>query len=364
MAPNQQMVRTSMKIFFLTSSSNKSGGSRQALYLAQGLEQRGHQLCFFVPHDAKLPELAPEFNWRWLPEKRSAWKQAVAACLPQNQPCVLHAFHNKAVKKAAWWGLAWRRRGMLVAAQRGVIYRPNNPLPYWSPGIDCFMVNSSACARVLRSVGLSPARLHLVYNGIPAERITPGRAPEDVRRELGLEHNPLFCCVANDSANKGAKKLLQAFAAAGPDNGSLLLIGVTPEKFAPLCTELGIKERVRLLPPVDHVADYLQLAEIFVLPSFSESMPNTLQEALCMGLGVVANDVGGVADCVSNNGLLVKPGARHALTEALQTAASSAALRTNWKKRSLELAADFTMERKIQQVETIYLERIRQRGLV
>ncbi len=353
-----------MKIFFLTSSSNKSGGSRQALYLAQGLEQRGHQLCFFVPHNAELPELAPELNWQRLPEKRSDWKKAVAAFLPQNEPCVLHAFHNKAVKKAAWWGLAWRRRGMLVAAQRGVIYRPNNPLPYWSPGIDCFMVNSSACARVLRSVGLRSGKLHLVYNGIPARRITPERSPGAMLRELGLQEKPLFCCVANDSANKGAKELLQAFAAAGPDCGSLLLIGVTAEKFAPLCAELGIEARIRLLPPVEHVADYLQLAEIFVLPSFSESMPNTLQEALCMGLGVVANDVGGVADCVADNGLLVKPGDLKELTGALRTAASSAALRMNWKEKSLELAADFAMDRKVRLVESIYLECLSRRGLI
>ena len=111
-------------------------------------------------------------------------------------------------------------------------------------------------------------------------------------------------------------------------------------------------------------ADYLQLADIFVLPSFSESMPNTLQEALCMGLGVVAHNVGGVADCVDGNGLLVDPAALSELTQGLHTAASSAGLRETWKQRSLDLAQDFSMERKTELVESIYLERMRRRGLL
>ena len=83
-----------------------------------------------------------------------------------------------------------------------------------------------------------------------------------------------------------------------------------------------------------------------------------------MGLGVVANDVGGVADCVADNGLLVKPGDLKELTGALRTAASSAALRMNWKEKSLELAADFAMDRKVRLVESIYLECLSRRGLI
>ncbi len=354
-----------MKIFYVTSSSNLSGGSRQALYTAQGLAGRGHELTFFAPHDARLPELDPLLHWHRLPQKRSQWGQAIAAVLRQHGgPFVLHAFHNKAVKQAAWWGLFWRRRGAVVVAQRGVVYKPNNPLPYWSPGIDCFMVNSKACADVLQAKGVGNSRLHVVYNGIPEKRITPLRAAEEIREELNISRNDfLFCCVANDSANKGAALLLQALARADLPDVRLVLAGVTPQTFAPLVAELGLAEQVRLPGHTSHVADYLQTSQAFVLPSLSESMPNTLQEAVCMGLPVVASHVGGVPECVQGNGLLVPPGDVSALAQALRRLALEPETREQWANASRQLAATFCMQRKLDTVETIYAHCMQRRNL-
>lgn len=355
-----------MKIFYVTSSSNLSGGSRQALYTARGLVARGHELIFFAPKDAQLPALAPSLDWQLLPEQRSRWGAAIAKRLPRQEPFVVHAHHNKAVKLAAWWGLFWRRKGAIMAAQRGVIYKPNNPLPYWSPGIDCFIVNSQACANVLRAKGVKSSRLHVIHNGIPPERTRPARPPEAVRGELGLEHAAdafIFCCVANDSPNKGAETLLRALALAELPLARLLLLGVTPEKFAPLAAELGLTERVFLPGRREHVADYLQLSQAFVLPSFSESMPNTLQEAVCMGLPVVASDVGGVPECVQGNGMLVPPGDVHALAQALRRLAHDVEQREQWAAASRELAGTFSLENKVRRVENVYASLARQRGM-
>jgi len=351
-----------MKIFYITSSDNLSGGSRQALYTAQGLVERGHELVFFAPHDARLPELAPDMRWRLLPESRRRWGETIAAHLPASGPYVVHAFHNKAVKRAAWWGLFWRRKGAVVAAQRGVVYRPNNPLPYWSPGIDCFMANSEACARVLRDKGVAAGRLHVVYNGIPEERIRPSRPAQAVREELGLAAGDfVFACVANDSANKGAHLLLQALASCKLSEARLILAGVTPETFAPLVAELGLEGRVLMPGHCAHPADFLQLAHAFVLPSLSESMPNTLQEAICMGLPVAASAVGGVPECVRGNGTLIPPGDVEALAAALKLLAEDHPRREAWARGSLELAPLFSMQRKVQRVEAIYARLAEQR---
>jgi len=356
-----------MRIVFITSSSNMSGGSRQALYLAQGLAARGHDLVFFVPVDAALPALAPDFAWRRLPEKRRAWRQAVAATLPKQRPAVLHAFHNKAVKLAAWWGLFWRRRGLVVAAQRGVVYAPNNPLPYWSPGIDCFMVNSHACATVLKRKGVADQRLHVVHNAVPAERLVSQLDAATVLKKCGVGQGNtkefVFGCVANDSANKGVDLLLAAFARASLPEARLVVVGVSEEKWRPLCLELGVEERVALLGPSECVADYLRACDVFVLASHSESMPNTVQEAMCLGLPVVVTGVGGVPECVDGNGLLVPPGDVAALAAALQTSARDAAERAAWAARSLEMSALFDLNRKIDRVEAIYRDIFARRRL-
>lgn len=370
-----------MRIVFVTSSSNLSGGSRQALYTAQGLLERGHELIFFTPADAELPVLAPELPWHRLPPQRNQWGAAIAATLPSHsgsrgitRPCVVHAYHNKAVKLLAWQGLFWRKRGVLTVAQRGVVYRPNNPLPYWSPGIDCFMVNSEACAAVLRKKGVGKERLHVVYNGIPETRVTPQFSMEKSRHEFELPpaaaDEVVFGCVANDSDNKGAKVLLEALAllkrSAAKDfpRIRLILAGVTPSRFAEQVEKLHLGAQVHMPGPLQHVADCLQLCDAFVLPSLSESMPNTLQEAVCMGLPVVASSVGGVPECVQGNGLLTPPGDIPALAQALERMARGQEEREQWSQASLKLGQLFSMQHKLDRVEQLYTDHCIRRKLL
>lgn len=61
-------------------------------------------------------------------------------------------------------------------------------------------------------------------------------------------------------------------------------------------------------------------ADIFVLPSLDEGMPNVLLEAMASGLPAVATSAGGSAELVISDatGLLVPPGNHRALAEALQ----------------------------------------------
>ena len=46
-----------MRVIIITSSSNRSGGTRQAVYQAQGLSERGHDVALCLPHDSMLWEL-------------------------------------------------------------------------------------------------------------------------------------------------------------------------------------------------------------------------------------------------------------------------------------------------------------------
>jgi len=226
------------------------------------------------------------------------------------------------------------------------------------------MVNSAACAAVLRRKGVGAQRLHLVHNAVPPERLASRVDPETLRARLGWGADALvFGCVANDSKNKGVDALLRAFAAAGLRDARLLVVGVTPELWSPLARELGIAERVALIEPCEHVADYLRLCDVFALASRSESMPNTLQEAMRLGLPVVATAVGGVPECVDGNGLLVASGDEAGLARALTEAAASATRRAQWSARSLELGELFDPLRKLDRVESLYRQMFARRGL-
>ena len=114
-----------MRVIIITSSSNRSGGTRQAVYQAQGLSERGHDVALCLPHDStlwELPNAASNPLWNMLPEDPAQHRAYVESLFPSpDTPTIVHAFHNKAVKRVAWWGLFWRNRKLACVAHRGVI---------------------------------------------------------------------------------------------------------------------------------------------------------------------------------------------------------------------------------------------------
>lgn len=353
-----------MHIIFCTSSSTKSGGSRQALYLAQEFVRRGHTLTFFTPANSTLRTLAPEMTWADLPDNPKKWRAAIEATFQPGIPAVFHAFHNKAVKKAAWWGLCWRSRGIVCVAHRGVVYNPGNPLPYWSPGIGAFAVNSEACAKVLARYGVSKNRLYVVYNGIPDERTTPAIPASLMRADLGLSDSHfIFGTVAGNNPVKGVDILLRAFALANPVDSYLVLVGVSPDALGALATDLGIQDRIRMIEHTENVADYLACMDAFVLPSRSESMPNTLLEAIRMGLPSVATDVGGVKELLADCGILVPAEAPEAMAAALSEMRNDKTKRDLFASNSCALAPKYSIGNRADSMEAIYKKLLSGRGL-
>ncbi|MDR2726787.1 MAG: glycosyltransferase family 4 protein [Deltaproteobacteria bacterium] len=345
-----------MRILIITSSTNRSGGTRQALYQAKGLADRGHAVSLCLPADSSCWEFQPEPYWRRLPENKRRWRAALETLLPANpdEPTIVHAFHNKAVKLVAWWGLFWRRRNLACVAHRGVLFRPNNPLPYLSPAMKAFIVNSQACAKAI-SLYAPQGKIRVVANAVPDERITPQADPMALRRSLGLDDAaPCFIYIGNNTPLKGAGLLLRAFAAARLPQAGLILIGTDPARWQGLTEELGLTGRARHVGHVENVADYLQLGDAFVFPTGLDSSPNTLLEAMRMGLPVVATDVGGVPEIVNGNGILVRPGDAAALSRALTDMAAPSEQRAAWSRASRELGRKYTVNARCQALETIY----------
>lgn len=344
-----------MRILFMTSSQNASGGARQALYLASGLRERGHEVFFFTPPESALRPLSPETTWLELPEKRRHWRKALEKTIGK-EPAVVHAFHNKAVKSLAWYGTLWRLLGKPVAcvAHRGVIYPPSNFLPYIAPGIRVFVVNSQACLRTLPLLWRKGAG-RVVYNCVPKSKITPTRTPSEMRIELGIDDaTTVVGCVGNNAPVKGLEYLIRAFAKIAGPGMVLCLVGGRRDLWGGLCEELGIAGAVRLISRTEYVADYLQLFTLFVLPSLSESSPNTLQEAMCMGLPAVGSNVGGVPECISDPRYLVPTGNADALAEAMAAALHDRKSLAEAAERNLIFSERFSVEKKLDVMEGIY----------
>jgi N-acetyl-alpha-D-glucosaminyl L-malate synthase BshA len=100
----------------------------------------------------------------------------------------------------------------------------------------------------------------------------------------------------------------------------LVLLGDGPERGAvqTLIAQLGLDAYVRYLGPLARLSHVLARADLFVLPSASESFGLAALEALASGVPVVASAVGGLPEVVRDGitGLLVPPGQPEAIAAA------------------------------------------------
>ena len=99
-----------------------------------------------------------------------------------------------------------------------------------------------------------------------------------------------FVCVSRLVAGKGIDDLLHAFAGSSLADDRLTLIGDGPERAAveSLVARLGLGPQVRLTGTVSDPAPHVAGADVLVLPSRSEGMPNAALEALAVGTPVLA----------------------------------------------------------------------------
>lgn len=95
--------------------------------------------------------------------------------------------------------------------------------------------------------------------------------------------------------------------------------GPSREELELLIKKLELEDSVVLAGSVTDLHEQIKDAQIFVLSSEYEGMPNALIEAMCMGIPVISTKVSGATDLIKNNenGLLVECDDKNALANAM-----------------------------------------------
>lgn len=119
------------------------------------------------------------------------------------------------------------------------------------------------------------------------------------------------------------------------------------------CKALGLEERVYFVGEITNVAERLSEAGIYVLSSNYEGMPNSLMEAMAVGLPCISTDCpcGGPKELIEDkkNGILVPVGNEFKMAEALSLIMDNQNLREelgkNARIRALEFKYDVILKK-------------------
>ena len=205
-----------------------------------------------------------------------------------------------------------------------------------------FLVPGRAAAEYVRSLGAPEERIAIAPNAVDtsiflAKPGVSGSEPQSPAKRC------VFICVSRLSREKGVDVLVRAMD--GVD-AELLLVGDGPDEdlvrsLAP--PNVSFAGRV----PRDELPPLYRRADVFVMPSRSETWGMAMQEAAAVGLPLIATDAPGAAhDLIEEgvNGYRVPVEDVGALHDALVKAAADPAWRERAHTRTLELARGYTPE--------------------
>jgi glycosyltransferase involved in cell wall biosynthesis len=154
-------------------------------------------------------------------------------------------------------------------------------------------------------LGIDEGRIAVCPNGIDPVTVSPRTAAQirsQVREQFGLDDDTLLLInVGRFSAEKGQMSLMQAnrvLLERPPGRRFVWLLcgdGPTMDEVQQFTREHAMRNVV-FAGRTDRVRDYLLAADIFVMPSDFEGMPNAMMEAMAQGLASVSTDVSGALD--------------------------------------------------------------------
>ena len=232
--------------------------------------------------------------------------------------------------------------------------------------VEAIVVNCEFLRRhLVQDENVPPDRIELCYNGIDLEEFRP----MDNARPTALPPDALVIgvvCVLRPE--KDVATLLKAFAHArklGP-RLKLAIVG-SGEMRDPLEAEaraLGIWEDCVFAPATRQVADWLRAIDIFVLPSLSEALSNSLMEAMACGCCAVASNVGGNPEQVRNGetGLLFEPRDSAGLGDILRRLLEDEPLRRRLAAAGQRMVGErFSIQSSVERMSAIYSKLINAR---
>lgn len=335
-----------MRILFLIYSLGGGGAERVTTVLANVWAKAGHTVEIAVL-DGRSPAhypLDPEVTVTDLRLADSSSNPLMALAKLARRVLAIRR-HLARTRPDAAIGMMTTSAVLLALARVGLnvraigserVYPPAYPLPAvwtalrrWTFGLLDTVVVQTQATRAWVEQHTRAGRIAVIAN--PVMRVSSAALSESAHKPKGSH---VILGAGRLVHQKGFHRLVDAFtriAATNPD-WDLVILGEGPlrEDLTRQAADSGFAARIHLPGNVADIGAYYDAADIFVLPSYFEGMPNALLEAMAHGLPSIAFDIeSGTREFVSDghDGLLVPDGDPQSLSKALQLLISDASLR-------------------------------------
>jgi glycosyltransferase involved in cell wall biosynthesis len=287
---------------------------------------------------------------------------ALAGRLRELRPDLVH---TNSLKAAVYGGIAARFAGLPV-----LIHIRDRIAPDYLP---------SAAVRLIRTflrlvpdavIANSQATLETLHLPTDVASVVPSPVVYDATPQVVRERHDssapfTVVMIGRLSPWKGQDVFIDAFAQAFPDgNQRALIVGGAlfgedgyADTLARQVGGHGLADRVELTGFREDVVPYLQAADVLVHAStLPEPFGQVVIEGLAAGLAVIATNAGGPAEIIvdGETGLLVPPGDRHGLADALRLLAEDEELRDRLRRAGRRQAERFTPEKVAELISETY----------
>ena len=291
----------------------------------------------------------------------------VSAILIRSKPDLVHAHW---ILPSGLYGLLFHlcRKIPFVLTSHGALIEEFDSLAFitkrlvrWTlRSADVIIAVGSLHAQKVREVmDTERGRIETVSMGI----IIP---PEEPRRKIPAAiasiPSPRIVFVGNLIPVKGPDLAIRALGTLieRGTNPHLIIVGQGKMEgdLRRLAAKLGLDDHVYFLGPVvpEGVADYLSAADVCVIPSRREPFGLVALEAMACGKPIIAADVGGLSENISNHqsGLLFRAGDADALADGIQTILEDCGLARQLGKKGRLEAESHDIEFRVRDVMKVY----------
>lgn len=165
-----------------------------------------------------------------------------------------------------------------------------------------------------------------------------------LKRQSGVTDKTIVLSVGYLQKRKGVQYLIDAFVRLAREDTVLLIVGEGEYKPELLRRVPEGCRNIRFVGHDEQPAKYYAIADVFVMPSFSDPWGLTVNEAMLAGLPVITTTNVGAQELIQGNGFLIPPRDSQALQQALEHLLDHPEIRAQMGQRSLQIINAYTIE--------------------